>query len=259
MDIQDFRHYLQDATNFFTVLEYDISDVPYKNKDKKFLNWFFDPFKETVSEFFVSENSFIIRKVVDKNKASIISVFDAVVRYFSFCDFVEGDSNIKLAATRTDKMCFLVANINNKVHTLAGVRLYYTRTKAVIESVVLSPDVIEKLRDLGITHRDPEVLEVLGNDDVPHILEEEDPEEKAFLSRRFMFDEISGTNEDGDIQSTLVIKTARQILDEYWLFWSEQMRSKWADKEHLVTFENCINDYCVVNWAWEVDANGNKI
>jgi hypothetical protein len=43
--------------------------------------------------------------------------------------------------------------------------------------------------------------------------------------------------------------TEDDILKEYWDYWTRQMRK--VNKEHLVNKENCIEDWCTVNWAWE--------
>ncbi len=40
------------------------------------------------------------------------------------------------------------------------------------------------------------------------------------------------------------------ILDAYWDYWYEAMVR--ADKRHLVSIDRCIEDWVVVNWAWEV-------
>jgi hypothetical protein len=41
------------------------------------------------------------------------------------------------------------------------------------------------------------------------------------------------------------------------------MIARFGEGSELINFKNCINDYCVVNWAWEweegKDDNGNKL
>ena len=75
------------------------------------------------------------------------------------------------------------------------------------------------------------------------------------LSKRYRFDEYRG---DG-VPAGIVIKTGEEILEEYWPFWKEQMVNNFGENDARITFHNCIDDFCVVNWAWEVDANGEKI
>ena len=50
----------------------------------------------------------------------------------------------------------------------------------------------------------------------------------------------------------LVIEmTEKDILNEYWEFWSRKMIEKYGEGHELITEENCIDDWVVVNWAWE--------
>jgi hypothetical protein len=44
--------------------------------------------------------------------------------------------------------------------------------------------------------------------------------------------------------------TERQIMEEYYGWWESEMRR--VGKEHLISEENCLLDYIVVNWAWEL-------
>ena len=46
--------------------------------------------------------------------------------------------------------------------------------------------------------------------------------------------------------------TEEQILSEYWDYWSGQMIKKYGKDHHLITKQNCIEDWIIVNWAWEV-------
>ena len=39
----------------------------------------------------------------------------------------------------------------------------------------------------------------------------------------------------------------QDILNEYWEYWSEKMRS--VGKAELISEERCIEDWCIVNWA----------
>lgn len=41
-----------------------------------------------------------------------------------------------------------------------------------------------------------------------------------------------------------------QILKEYWDYWRERMER--AGKEDLINPENCIYDFCVIHWAFEI-------
>lgn len=52
--------------------------------------------------------------------------------------------------------------------------------------------------------------------------------------------------------------TEKQILDWYWNFWSRKMKERGRPEEYI-TEENCIEDWVVCNWAWEIhEQNNNK-
>jgi hypothetical protein len=50
--------------------------------------------------------------------------------------------------------------------------------------------------------------------------------------------------------------TEAQILEEYWEYWKGRMEQKYGSDYEEITPENCIDDWVVVNWAWE-KPNGN--
>jgi hypothetical protein len=53
------------------------------------------------------------------------------------------------------------------------------------------------------------------------------------------------------IGNDVIEKTEQQILDEYWGLWNVRMVAKFGESHELITKENCIEDWVVVNWAWE--------
>jgi len=48
-----------------------------------------------------------------------------------------------------------------------------------------------------------------------------------------------------------VTMTEDQILEEYWEFWQTRMIKKFGANSSLINKKNCIDDWVVVNWAWE--------
>ena len=44
--------------------------------------------------------------------------------------------------------------------------------------------------------------------------------------------------------------TDDQIMYEYYPYWEEKMIKKFGIGHELITKENCIEDWCVVHWAW---------
>jgi hypothetical protein len=57
------------------------------------------------------------------------------------------------------------------------------------------------------------------------------------------------TINEGD--ASVVTVTEEQIIKEYYPWWEEQMIKKFGIGHYLITPEKCIEDWVVVNWAWE--------
>jgi hypothetical protein len=47
-----------------------------------------------------------------------------------------------------------------------------------------------------------------------------------------------------------------QILADYYPYWQEQVRR--VGREHLISPENCIEDWVAVNWAEEIKPPGER-
>lgn len=56
-----------------------------------------------------------------------------------------------------------------------------------------------------------------------------------------------GTPED------LVRLSELEILQDYQAYWEDKMIQKYGKDSNLISEENCIEDWVVVNWAWEVE------
>jgi hypothetical protein len=59
-------------------------------------------------------------------------------------------------------------------------------------------------------------------------------------------------NEYEDQEPTLI--TEQQIKSEFWPHWYERMCRKFGKSEvdAKFTFEDCLQDWIITNWAWEV-------
>ena len=59
-------------------------------------------------------------------------------------------------------------------------------------------------------------------------------------------------NEYEDAEPRLI--TEQEIRVEYWPYWYERMCKKFGKEEvdSKFTFEDCLDDWVIVNWAWEV-------
>lgn len=46
------------------------------------------------------------------------------------------------------------------------------------------------------------------------------------------------------------ILSEENIIEEYWDYWCKRMEH--VGKKELINPENCIHDFCVINWAFEI-------
>lgn len=47
--------------------------------------------------------------------------------------------------------------------------------------------------------------------------------------------------------------TREDVLQDYWKWWHEKMVAKYGEGHELITEDNCIEDWKVINFAWEVE------
>ena len=57
---------------------------------------------------------------------------------------------------------------------------------------------------------------------------------------------------EGSDNPELVIMTEEEILKDYWVYWRNKMSNKFDENHHLILTKNCIEDWCVVHYAWEI-------
>ena len=55
------------------------------------------------------------------------------------------------------------------------------------------------------------------------------------------------TNTLGEMFTRWVTMSDQEILDYYWDYWSSKMLAEGPND--MCTFENCIDDFCIVHWA----------
>ncbi len=53
--------------------------------------------------------------------------------------------------------------------------------------------------------------------------------------------------------------TEENIIELYWEFWKGKMIKKYGEGHELITKENCIKDWVIVNWAWEKKHNEDDV
>ena len=54
---------------------------------------------------------------------------------------------------------------------------------------------------------------------------------------------------DDGVTPVVVTLTEDEIIDRYWKYWSNAMEK--IGKHSEINRENCIEDFCIVNWAVE--------
>ena len=68
--------------------------------------------------------------------------------------------------------------------------------------------------------------------------------------RYFCYNEYVPEAPDGNV---IVTMSEEEIQKTFWPYWYEKMCTKYGkdfvDSDY--TFEDCLNDWIVVNWAWE--------
>ena len=69
--------------------------------------------------------------------------------------------------------------------------------------------------------------------------------------RKWTWGEYIGDDENGKALGQDVIMTEKEILNEYYSYWSKAMTKKFGAEhfEEHYSFGDCIDDYIVIHWA----------
>lgn len=54
------------------------------------------------------------------------------------------------------------------------------------------------------------------------------------------------------VENRVLTYTRQEILDEYWEHWKSRMEKKFGPDSPHINEENCIQDWTIIHWAWEV-------
>jgi len=54
-------------------------------------------------------------------------------------------------------------------------------------------------------------------------------------------------------EPTEFIMSEQDIFEEYWPYWYSQMAKKYGNDHFLITFENCLEDWVMVNYAVQIE------
>jgi len=68
------------------------------------------------------------------------------------------------------------------------------------------------------------------------------------MARKFKY--YLGVDIDSESEHPEIIITEDEIFMEYWPFWKERMQK--LGRHHLISRENCIQDWVTIHWAVEV-------
>ena len=62
------------------------------------------------------------------------------------------------------------------------------------------------------------------------------------------------SDEDGVVYETL---SEQDILTHYFDYWSNQMKN--VGKKNEISTSLCIEDWCIIHWAWETNIYGDEM
>ncbi len=67
--------------------------------------------------------------------------------------------------------------------------------------------------------------------------------------RYYCYNEPVGNGSENEV----ITNSEEDIRNEYYPYWYEQMCSKYGKDfvDKVFSFENCLEDWIVINWAWE--------
>lgn len=71
--------------------------------------------------------------------------------------------------------------------------------------------------------------------------------------RYFCYNEPIFDEQGNRIDNEVIVLSEDEICEKYWDYWYDQMCEKYG-KEHVdanYCWEDCLDDWVVVNWAWE--------
>lgn len=58
-----------------------------------------------------------------------------------------------------------------------------------------------------------------------------------------------------DMEAVYVTLSEQEIIEQYYPYWSSRMIQKFGKEHFEATYseKECIEDFCVIHWAWEVE------
>jgi len=57
--------------------------------------------------------------------------------------------------------------------------------------------------------------------------------------------------DDNEFEITKLVYSEMEVLEEFWLTWSTEMKGNGYSE--LISYQNCIDDWCTMHWAQRED------
>jgi len=76
------------------------------------------------------------------------------------------------------------------------------------------------------------------------------------MTRYYSYNEYDPESELADVNGGYVVTMSEDdIREQYWPYWYGEMCEKFGKEEvdGKYSFEDCLDDWVIVNWAWEVN------
>ena len=72
--------------------------------------------------------------------------------------------------------------------------------------------------------------------------------------RYYSYNEAVFDNDGNLVGNEVITMSEEEIRTTYFHYWQQRMNKKFGEDcvKTLYVFEDCLNDWIVVNWAWEV-------
>jgi hypothetical protein len=68
--------------------------------------------------------------------------------------------------------------------------------------------------------------------------------------KTYQYNELGRTLIEGEIENVVMTFTENDIIRDYFPYWADCMEK--VGKFDQISIKNCIEDWIMLNWAWEV-------
>lgn len=72
--------------------------------------------------------------------------------------------------------------------------------------------------------------------------------------KHYTYNEYDPTSSKADASGGYRVTVSEDwIRQQYWPYWQQKMQEKYKDDPDLITWDNCLHDWIITNWAWETN------